>query len=397
MQYEKINYLPSDRIANFKPYFFVQLSKTISELKKQGVDVIRVDMGSPDLAPEMKIIDKLREQVLRSDVHAYSPSGGTKDFIEGVATYYLRRFNVELDPASEIFTLIGSKEGLFALSQVMLNPGDVSLVPDPGYPVYAASGEIAGAEVFHIPLLDQNHFLPDLDAIPEEKLKRGKIIWVNYPNNPTGEVANDEFYKHLIEIAHKYSLLIAHDAPYADITYDGYSAPSILQYAGAQEVAVEFNSLSKLYNMAGWRLGMVVGNAQVIKYLGTYKSQQDTSHFTPMMTAGREALIGDQAWIKDRNKIYEERRDVVVNTLRSGGIQVNKPKAALYVWVKIPSTRTTSVAYCRRLLEETGVSTTPGSVYGQYGEGYLRISLCTPAARMKEAMDRYISWANRQG
>jgi LL-diaminopimelate aminotransferase len=393
----KINYMPSDRIAGFKPYFFAQLGLKINELKTKGVDIIRLDMGSPDLPPDMKIIERLRQEVLKPDVHAYSPNGGTKVFKEAVATYYLNRFGVELDPDSEVFTLIGSKEGLFALSQVLLNPGDVSLVPDPGYPVYSASGLIAGAEIVPMPLLESNQFLPDLEAIPQDILKKAKIIWVNYPNNPTGATAPVGFYKKLIEFAHQHNLLIAHDAPYADVSFDGYCAPSILQFEGAQEVTVEFNSLSKMYNMAGWRLGMAVGNAQVIKFLGTYKSQQDTAHFTPIMTAGMAALTGDQDWIKERNLIYQERRDLVVKSLIKAGIGVNNPKAAIYVWVKLSEYEKSSVNYCTRLLEETGVSTTPGIVFGKYGEGYLRISLCTSTPRISEAMERITRWSRKQG
>lgn len=393
----KINYMPSERIAGFKPYFFAQLGLKISELKTMGVDIIRLDMGSPDLPPDMKIIERLRHEVLKPDVHAYSPNGGTKVFKEAVATYYLNRFGVELDPDSEVFTLIGSKEGLFALSQVLLNPGDVSLVPDPGYPVYSASGLIAGAEIVALPLLESNQFLPDLEAIPPDKLKKAKIIWVNYPNNPTGATAPEGFYKKLIEFAHQHNLLIAHDAPYADISFDGYHAPSILQFDGAQEVTVEFNSLSKMYNMAGWRLGMAVGNAQVIKFLATYKSQQDTAHFTPIMTAGMTALTGDQDWIKERNMIYQERRDLVVRALIKAGIGVNNPKAAIYVWVKLPENEKSSINYCTRLLEETGVSTTPGKVFGKHGEGYLRISLCTSTPRISEAMERITRWSRKQG
>jgi LL-diaminopimelate aminotransferase len=391
-----INFPAADRIASFKPYFFVILARQIASLKARGVDVIRLDMGSPDLAPDATIIQRLQEQAGRKDTHSYAPSGGTPEFREGVATYYLNRFGVELDPVKEVHGLIGSKEGLFALSQVILNPGDVSLVSDPGYPVYSASGIIAGAEIVSVPLLEKNAFLPDLSSIPEEKLKRAKIIWVNYPNNPTGATANDDFYRELIEFAHRHRVLIAHDLAYADVTYDGYLAPSIMQYDGAMDVSVEFNSLSKSYNMAGWRLGMAVGNPQVLDYLGTYKSQQDTSHFIPVLSAGAMAMTGSQEWLKERNAVYQERRQVVLDALETVGLKASKPKAAIYIWVKIPG-QSLSADYCSRLLEETGVSTTPGSVYGQYGEGYLRISLCIPAVRLSEAMNRLTEWVRKTG
>lgn len=383
---------PADRIASFKPYFFASLSQKLTALKQKGVDVIRIDMGSPDLPPAEFIVDSLVKSARRSDTHGYSPNGGTAAYRQAVAEYYGRRFGVELDPQKEVLGLIGSKEGLFNLSQVLVNPGDLVLVPDPGYPVYKASGIIAGAEIYSMPLLQENGFLPDLKQIPESVARRARILWINYPNNPTGAIATDEFYRQVIDFAHQYNIVIAHDAPYADVCFDGYKAPSILQYPGAKEIAIEFNSLSKAYNMAGWRVGMAVGNAQVIGYLNTYKSQMDSSHFTPILDAGVTALTSDQSWIEDRNGIYQERRDIVLNALRKVGFEALTPPAAIYIWAKLPKGEMDSMGFCARLLEETGVSTTPGVVYGQYGEGYLRISLGTSTDRMKEAMQRLMEW-----
>ena len=292
--------------------------------------------------------------------------------------------------------LVGSKEGLFNLSQVLINPGDVSLVPDPGYPVYSASGIIAGAEVYNLPLLAENQFIPDLEAIPTEITKRAKILWLNYPNNPTGAIAPLEFLTSAIEFGRKHHILIAHDAPYADVCFDGYEAPSIMQIPGARDVAVEFNSLSKAYNMAGWRLGMAVGNAQVISYLHTFKSQVDTSTFAPIIDAGITALTGDQGWLMERNLIYQRRRDIVVAGLQAAGFTVYTPPAAIYVWAKLPDGYTDSMAFCSRLLQETGVSATPGIVYGAYGEGYVRISLGTATGRIEEAMERIVNWMKAQ-
>jgi LL-diaminopimelate aminotransferase len=383
---------PADRIASFKPYFFASLSQKLAALKQKGVDVIRIDMGSPDLPPAEFIVDSLVKSAQRSDTHGYSPNGGTAAYRQAVAEYYGRRFGVELDPQKEVLGLIGSKEGLFNLSQVLVNPGDLVLVPDPGYPVYKASGIIAGAEIYSMPLLQENGFLPDLKQIPESVARRARILWINYPNNPTGAIATDEFYRQVIDFARQYNIVIAHDAPYADVCFDGYKAPSILQYPGAKEIAIEFNSLSKAYNMAGWRVGMAVGNAQVIGYLNTYKSQMDSSHFTPILDAGVTALTSDQSWIEDRNGIYQERRDIVLNALRKVGFEALTPPAAIYIWAKLPKGEMDSMNFCARLLEETGVSTTPGVVYGQYGEGYLRISLGTSTDRMKEAMQRLMEW-----
>jgi LL-diaminopimelate aminotransferase len=383
---------PAKRIASFKPYFFSSLTQHLSLLKAQGVDVIRMDMGSPDLPPASFITDTLVKETRRSDTHGYTPNGGTSAYRRAIASYYQNRFEIELDSETEVLGLIGSKEGLFNLSQVLLNPGDVALVPDPAYPVYQASGIIAGAEIVAMPLLHENGFLPDFESIPEEIARKARLVWLNYPNNPTGAVATISFFEKAVSYAQHYGWVIAHDAAYVDVCFDGYAAPSILQIPGAKQLAVEFNSLSKTYNMAGWRLGMVVGNQQVISFLNTYKSQMDSSHFGPIMAAGVEALTGDQTWINDRNKIYQDRRDIVVNYLKEVGFRVDYPPAAIYVWAQLPAGEPSSVDFCLRLLTETGVSTTPGVVFGSYGEGYLRISLGTATPRIKEAMQRLVDW-----
>jgi len=383
---------PADRIASFKPYFFAALSQKLIALRAQNIDIIRVDMGSPDLPPSDFIIESLVNSARRADTHGYTPNGGTQAFHQAIAAYYKRRFNVDLLPGKETIVLLGSKEGLFNLSQVLINPGDVVLVPDPGYPVYKASGIIAGAQIYTLPLLSENNFLPDLDAIPGEMADRARLLWINYPNNPTGAVATRDFFEKAVAFAHKHEIIIAHDAPYADVCFDGYHAPSLLEIPGAKDVAIEFNSLSKTYNMAGWRLGMAVGNAQIIHYLNTYKSQMDSSHFAPILEAGITAISGDQSWIEARNQVYQQRRDIVLNALRSVGFTVQTPPAAIYVWAHLPPGFTDSMDFCNRLLEDTGVSTTPGIVYGQYGEGYVRISLGTATDRMQEAMQRLAEW-----
>jgi LL-diaminopimelate aminotransferase len=383
---------PAERIASFKPYFFAQLNQKLSTLKNQGVDIIRIDMGSPDLPPIPPIIDSLIESAKRSDTHGYTPNGGTPPFKKAIADYYQRRFAIELDPIQETLALIGSKEGLFNLSQVLVNPGDYVIIPDPGYPVYKSSGIIAGAKIYGMPLLEKNKFLPDLKSIPEEVASKTKILWLNYPNNPTGAVASLEFFKETVEFARNFHIVVAHDAPYADICFDGYVAPSILQIPNAKECCIEFNSLSKTYNMAGWRLGMAVGNKDVIRYLHTYKSQMDSSHFAPILEAGINALSGDQEWISDRNMIYQTRRDIVIKGLKKAGFSAETPPAAIYVWARLPQGNHDSMSFCAELLEETGVSTTPGIVYGSHGEGYIRISLGTATKRIEEAMQRIISW-----
>ncbi len=383
---------PADRIASFKPYFFAALGQKINALKAKGVDVIRIDMGSPDLPPADFIIKKLQKSAERPDVHGYTANGGTPAFRQAIVDYYKKRFNVDLDGKTEVLALIGSKEGLFNLSEVLLNPGDVSLVPDPGYPVYSASGIIAGGEIHYMPLLRENGFLPDLDAIPADIAKRAKILWINYPNNPTGAIASLDYLEKVVEYGRKNQIVIAHDAPYTDVCFDGYIAPSILQIPGAKDVAVEFNSLSKTYNMAGWRIGMALGNPLVIKFLSTFKSQMDSSHFLPILEAGIEALGGDQSWLEERNLIYKQRRDIVVSALKSVGFSVETPPAAIYVWAGLPNGITDSTAFCSQLIEETGVSMTPGIVYGKHGEGYVRISLGTASDRIEEAMERIKKW-----
>jgi len=391
-----MNYIqPAERIAGFKPYFFATLNQKINELKKKGVSIIRLDMGSPDLPPTDEIIDVMVKNARDPRQHGYSALGGPPAFKQACADYYLKRFNVKLDPTKEVLALVGSKEGVFNLSQVILNPGDISLVPDPCYPAYREGGRIAGAELYDMPLLPENKFLPDLNTIPDAVLEKAKILWLNYPNNPTGAIAPLSFFEKAVRFAHDHQILIAHDAPYVDICFDGYVAPSILEVDGAKDVAIEFNSLSKTYNMAGWRIGMAVGNANAVNYLSIYKSQMDSSQFNPLLAAGIFALTSDQEWIQDRNDIYLERRDIVVKGLKACGFHVDSPQAAIYVWAHLPEGLTDSVEFCNRLLEETGVSLTPGSIYGKHGEGFIRISLGTSTAEMKTALDRIQSWMKK--
>jgi LL-diaminopimelate aminotransferase len=383
---------PAGRIASFKPYYFATLAKKISQLQENGVDVIKIDMGSPDLPPEKFIIDKLTQSAALPDKHGYTPMGGSLEYRKAIAYYYEKRFGVKLDPSTETVGLIGSKEGLFNMTQVLVNPGDYVIVPDPGYPVYSASTKIAGGIIYTLPLLKENGFLPDLSSIPQEIIQKTKLFWINYPNNPTGAIAPFSFFEKIVDFAKRNQIIIAHDAPYVDVCFDDYIAPSLLQVEGAKDVAVEFNSLSKSYNMAGWRLGMAVGNADIIGYIHTYKSQMDSSQFAPVIDAGIAAITGDQSWLSSRNTIYQTRRDIVVNGLKEAGFEVDVPPAAIYIWAKLPDGFEDSMFFCSKLLEDTGVSMTPGIVYGQYGEGYLRVSLGTKTERIHEAMERIKLW-----
>lgn len=383
---------PANRVSQIQPYFFANLGETINQLKQSGLDIIRLDMGSPDMPPKDFIIESLVESARRPDMHGYGQSGGSDSLRNAFATYYFKRFGINLDPDREVLGLIGSKEGLFNLSQVIMNRSDLVLLPDPGYPVYEVGTVITQAERYYMPLLAKNNFLPDLDEIPEKIAKRAKLMWLNYPNNPTGAVAPCEFFEEVIAFAKRYQIIIAHDAPYVDVCFDEYRAPSILQVPGAKDVCVEFNSLSKTYNMAGWRVGVAVGNPDIIRLLSVYKSQLDSSHFKPIMKAAETALLGDQRWIDERNMVYQKRRDVVVKTLREIGFEFEDPKASLYVWAKIPLPCDDCIAFCSDLLHDTGVSITPGVVYGPSGAGYVRISLVTPIEGLVEAMRRLENW-----
>ncbi len=383
---------PAHRIASIPPYFFARLGKTIAELRAQGVDVIRMDMGSPDMPPAPHIIEALVQTARRPDSHGYTPFGGTPEYRRAVATYYRARFGVELDPDTEVVGLIGSKEGIFHLTQAFVNPGDVVLAPDPGYPTYRTTANIAGGEIVSLPLRPENGFLPDLGSLPEETLRRTRLLWLNYPNNPTGATADLDFFRQAVEIARRYDILVCHDAPYLEISFDGYRPPSLLQVEGAKEVAVELNSLSKTYNMAGWRLGMAVGNAETLRALYTLKSQVDSSHFRAVLEAGAVALTGDQAWLEARNAVYQERRDLVLEGFRAVGMAAEEPRAAMYVWAALPAGETSSLEFTQRMLREIGVSVTPGVAFGERGEGFVRVSLGTPTDRVREAMDRLVRW-----
>ena len=386
---------PAERMQAIPPYFFAELGRRIADLKAQGHDVIRMDMGSPDLPPPAHIVEALERSAEHPDHHGYAPFGGTASYRQAVADHYARRFGVQLDPQREVLGLIGSKEGLFHITQAFVNPGEVVLVPDPGYPVYETAARFAGGEVHLLPLLAENRFLPDWDSIPPQVLKRTKLLWLNYPNNPTGAVAGLDDFAAAIQLAHQYGFLVCHDAPYTEVCFDGYRAPSALQVDGARDVLVEFNSLSKSHNMAGWRLGMALGHAGAIDALYTLKSQVDTSHFRAVMDAGEAALRSDQEWLAERNLIYQQRRDEVLTAIRPAGLSASPPQAALYVWARLPDGVASSLDYSARMLDQIHVSVTPGVAFGAQGEGYVRISLGSPTERVQQAMERIGGWRYR--
>jgi LL-diaminopimelate aminotransferase len=375
------------RVDSLPAYVFAQLGRQIRDLTAQGRDVIRLDIGSPDLPPPDSIVEALYRSARSPAHHGYGGFYGTPELREAMATYYARRFGVELDPETQVVPLIGSKEGIANVALAFVDPGDVVLVPDPGYPTYTRGTLLAGGVPSRFPLLAQDGFLPDLEAIPPDAAHAAKILWLNYPNNPTGVTAPLDFFERAVAFARQYDLLLCHDNPYCEVTFEGYVAPSVLQVPGASDVCLEFNSLSKSYNMAGWRVGMAVGNPAAAGALGQIKTNVDSGIFRAIQDAAVLALDGDQTWIQERNEIYRQRRDLILATLHELGIQASQPQASLYVWARTPA-GSTSADFAGRLLQEAGISITPGTVFGPHGEGYLRISLGMSTERIREAMER---------
>jgi len=379
--------ITADRMGVFPDHFFAGLNTKIREMQAQGQDVIRLDIGSPDLPPDPHIIESLKNSVERSNSHGYQPHQGPISLRQAWVDMYQRQYQVDLDPVDEVLPLLGSKEGIFNLVMSSVNPGDAVLIPDPGYLTYNAATRFAGGEPVFIPLTIEHAFLPDLQAVPKQILDKAKMLWLNYPNNPTAGVADLEFFTQVVDLAQEHDLLVCHDAAYSQVTFDGYLAPSILQVPGAKDVAVEFNTLSKSHNMAGWRTGVVVGNREVISQLHALKTNIDSGQFLPIMESAEAALNGDQAWLVERNHVYQERRDIIIKHLNQMGVKARVPLASLYVWCAVPS-GWTSREFATMLLEGARISLTPGDIFGSQGEGYMRISFTVPKARIEEAMRR---------
>lgn len=375
------------RMELFKGYLGTEMNQRLTRMREEGRDVINLGLGDPDVTPPEHLLAALTNAVCHPDHHHYPSFYSSRPLREAIAGWYERRFGVSLDPETEVLPLLGSSEGLFHIHLCLLDVGDVALVPDPCYPSYEAGVKLAGGQVASVPLLRENRFLPDLDAIPAEGAKKAKMIWVNYPNNPTSAVATEAFYRKLIDWARKYDVVVVHDNPYSEITFDDYTAPSFMEFEGAKEVGVEFHSLSKSYNCCGWRAGMVVGNKEIIAAMAKIKSHSDRGMYYPLQVAATRALNGPVDFMKERNQVFKERRDVVVKGLREMGLEVELPKATFYVWSTVPSGYTSS-DFCLKVLEEVDVWMIPGSMYGKYGEGYFRIALTHPASRLAEAMER---------
>ena len=383
----------ADRLSKLPPYLFAELDRKKAEAKAKGVDVIDLGGGDPDLPTPDNIIASLAEAARNPAYHSYPSYTGMNDFREAVARWYSRRCGVELDPLKETVSLIGSKEGIAHIPLAFINPGDVVLVPSPAYPVYAIATMFAGGTPYEMPLLKENNFLPDFTAIPAEVLAKTKMMFLNYPNNPTAALATSDFFEEVVEFANQYNIMVCHDYAYSEMTFDGYVPPSFLETPGAREVGIEFHSLSKTYNMTGWRIGWAAGNQEIINGLGRIKSNIDSGIFEAIQVAGIEALEGDQSCLDEMRRIYTERRDVLVAGLHRLGLKVEVPKATFYVWFEAPEGHTSS-SFAGLLLEKAGIVATPGNGFGDPGEGYVRMALTVSKERLEEAVQRIaaLSW-----
>jgi len=377
----------AERIQKLPPYLFAELDRKVSEARAGGVDVISFGIGDPDRPTPAHIVEAGRKAMADPSTHQYPSYYGMPEFRAAVAGYYKRRFGVSLDPGSEVLPLIGSKEGIAHLATAFVDPGDSLLIQDPGYPVYQTAALLAGGVSRALPLTAEDGFLPRLDRVSEEDAANSKVMWINYPSNPTSAVCDIGLMEQAVEFSRRHDLLLAHDSAYVELTYDGYVAPSVLQAPGAKDVAIEFGSLSKTYNMTGWRVGWVVGAAPAIEAIGRVKTNIDSGIFNALQRAGIAALEGPQDCIQESIAVYRRRRDVVVGALSASGIEIKPPLGAVYVWVPVPAGHT-SVSFCEFLLNEVGVVIAPGSGYGAHGEGYVRFSLTLSDDRVDEGMDR---------
>ena len=381
----------SKRIENLPPYLFVEMSKKLAEKRARGEDVVSLAIGDPDLPTPPHVIDRLCQASRDPANHRYPESEGLPEFRRAIAEWYEQRFGLDLDPDREVLPLIGSKEGIAHIALCFIDPGDIALVPDPAYPVYSMGTMFAGGETYYLPLTEENGFLPDLDTVPAEIARQAKVLWLNYPNNPTGAAAGLDFFERVVAFAREYDLAVCHDAPYTEVAFDGYQPVSFMQAPGSREVGVEFHSLSKSYNMTGWRVGMVVGNAQMVNALMRVKSNLDSGIPQAIQYAAIAALLGSRDCIEEHNAIYQRRRDLVVDTFNRIGLRARPPQASLYVWARTPE-GCNSIDFATKLLDEAGVMVTPGVGYGKSGEGYIRASLTTPDDRLEEGLRRLEAW-----
>lgn len=375
----------ADRIKYLPPYLFAAIDKAKQDALAKGVDVIDLSVGDPDLPTPSHIVEAMREAVKNPENHQYPSYAGKLSFRTAVADWYRRTFGVKLDPEKEVLALIGSKEGIAHAPLAFINPGDMALVPDPAYPVYRTAVSFAGGMPVIMPLTRENGFLPDLKSIDQGVAAKAKIIFLNYPNNPTAASAGKPFFQELVDFAHDHDLIVMHDNPYSEVCYSGQGSMSILEIEGARDVAVEFHSLSKTYNMTGWRVGAVVGNAETVAGIGKIKSNVDSGNFGAVQDAGITALKSPKKVVDDICRVYQHRIELLYSCLSGIGFELEKPRATLYLWAWVGGD---SVAFCQRLLEDTGIVATPGVGFGQYGEGYIRFSITQPTGRVELAVER---------
>jgi len=379
------------RMQGMASAIFTQVDDMRRKAAAAGQDVITLSIGSPDIAPAPHIIEALQQGVADPGKYGYALSKGTPEFLKTVAGWYRDKFGVVLDPETEVHSLLGSQEGLAHISLCYVNPGDVVLVPDPGYPIYSAGPLAANAELYLMPLVASNQYLPDLDDIPESVLRRTKIMIINYPNNPLAAIAPIEFFEKVVALAKRYNFLVCHDFAYSELVFDGYRPPSFLSVPGAKDIGVEFHSLSKIYSMAGCRVGFIVGNAQAISLLGRVKSNFDYGIFLPIQLAAIAALTGPQDCVRRTADEYQQRRDIIVDGLAKAGWKVPRPMASMYIWAEVP-TKQSSFDFVADMIANTGVAIVPGVGFGPHGEGFVRFALVQPQDRLRLAVERISAW-----
>ncbi len=377
----------AQRLQALPPYIFAEIDRLKQEALKRGVDLINLGIGDPDLPTPKHVVEKLAEAAADPQNHRYPSYEGLLSFREAAANWYLSRFGVKLNPETEVLSLIGSKEGIGHIPLAFIDPGDVVLVPDPGYPVYQAGTVLAGGVPYLMPITKANAYLPDFKQVPSDILSQAKMLFLNYPNNPTAAVAPLEFFREAVDFAQRYGLILCHDAAYSEVCFDGYRPPSILQVEGAKEVAVEFHSLSKTYDMTGWRIGFAVGNAKILAGLGRVKTNLDSGIFQAVQCAGIAALSGPQDSVEEARSIFQGRRDALLKGLRETGWKIDPPQASFYVWISVPRGYS-STEFAAKLLDQVGIVVTPGNGFGRQGEGFFRVALTVPQARIEEAVER---------
>ncbi len=377
----------STRLNKIPPYLFAQIDKKIAEAKAKGIDIISLGIGDPDTPTIPTVVTAMHEAIDNPTNHDYPPYNGTKEFRQASVKWMKQRFNVDLDADKEMLANIGSKESIAHVFFAFVDEGDYTLIPDPGYPVYKNATILAGGTPYSMPLLEENNFLPDFDKIPEEIAKKSKLMFLNYPNNPTGAICDLEFFKKAVNFCKKYNILLCSDMAYSEMTYEGYVAPSVLQVKGAKDIAIEFFSHSKSYNMTGWRVGFVAGNAQAIKALGTIKNNIDSGVFKAIQQAAAKAYEAPKSQIDNLNKMYKERKDIMEAGLKELGWDIKPSKATFYLWLKVPKGYT-SEEFVTLMLEKAGVVVPPGTGYGKWGEGYFRIALTKDIETLKKVLER---------